>query len=134
MDDMIRRLYVSNFKCLENFDLPIAGKPSSLLIGKIGAGKSAVAESLQVLQRIARGTNRVRDLVGPERFTRGRSDIPMRFELEVSILGDVYNSYLSLAEVGQFVMALQAKLARHSGSQWCRGMDEGPRDVRPGPY
>jgi len=60
---MIKRLYIHNFRCLENFDLPISGQPSSLLIGKNGAGKSTVGDALQVLQQIARGTNRVRELV-----------------------------------------------------------------------
>ena len=31
---LIRRLYVHNFRCLENFELPISGHSSALLIGK----------------------------------------------------------------------------------------------------
>ena len=60
---MIKRLYIHNFRCLENFDLPIAGKPSSLLIGKNGSGKSTVGYALEVLQSLARGTNRIGQLV-----------------------------------------------------------------------
>ena len=30
---VIRRLYIHNFRCLENFELPISGKSSVLLIG-----------------------------------------------------------------------------------------------------
>jgi ABC-type polar amino acid transport system ATPase subunit len=63
------------------------------LIGKNGVGKSAIARALELLQRIARGTNRMRDLadkfdymVGPKDFARGRADVPMRFEMEVLLV------------------------------------------------
>jgi len=60
---MFRRIYINNFRCLENFDLPISGKASALLIGRNRSGKSTVGLALQLVQRIARGTNRIGDLV-----------------------------------------------------------------------
>jgi recombinational DNA repair ATPase RecF len=81
--DVIRRLYVHNFRCLENFDLPIAGQSSVLLIGKNGAGKTTVGRALEILQKIARGKNRVGELVQPQDRARGRTDAPVRFEIEV---------------------------------------------------
>ncbi|MGO9274214.1 MAG: AAA family ATPase [Terriglobia bacterium] len=89
---MITRLYVHNFRCLENFELPIAGKPSALLIGKNGSGKTTVGQALEILQRIARGTNRVGDLVRPKDFFCGRTDAPMRFEIEVELHGSELNA------------------------------------------
>jgi predicted ATPase len=82
---VIRRLYINNFRCLENFEMPISGRTSVLLIGKNGAGKTTVGFALEILQRIARGTNRAGDLVKPKDFTRDRRDIPMRFEIEVEL-------------------------------------------------
>ncbi len=87
---VIRRLYVNNFRSLQNFDLPISGKPSALLIGKNGAGKTTVGFALEILQKIARGTNRVGELVKPKDFTRGITDVPMRFEIEVEIDSKTY--------------------------------------------
>lgn len=87
---VIRRLYVHNFRCLENFELPISGKSSALLIGKNGAGKTTVGLALEILQRIARGTNRVGDLLDPKDLTRGRTDVPVRFEVEVELEGKIY--------------------------------------------
>ena len=87
---MIRRLYIHNFRCLENFELPLAKLSSTLLIGQNGAGKTTVGRALEILQKIARGTSRVGDLVRPNDFTRGRSDAPMRFEVEVQILDTIY--------------------------------------------
>lgn len=87
---MIRRLYVNNFRCLENFELPISGRSSALLIGKNGAGKTTVSLALQILQKIARDTNRVGDLVKPKDLVRSRTDVPMRFEIEVDLDGRIY--------------------------------------------
>ena len=82
---VIKRFYVHNFRCLENFELPISGLSSALLIGNNGSGKTTVGLAFEILQRIARGTNRVGDLVKEKDFSRGRSDVPMRFEVEVEL-------------------------------------------------
>jgi predicted ATPase len=66
---MMRRFYIHNFRCLENFELPVPGHSSVLLIGKNGSGKTTVGLALEILQRIARGTNRVDDLVKPKDLT-----------------------------------------------------------------
>lgn len=92
---MITRCYIHNFRCLENFELPIAQHASSLLIGKNGSGKSAVSHALAILQRVARGANRVGGLVQLKDFSRGRADSPMRFELEVELEGRGYQYVLA---------------------------------------
>lgn len=93
---MIKRFYVNNFRCLENFDLSLEDKPSALFIGKNGAGKSTVSFALEVLQSIARGTNRVGQLVKQSDFGRNGESIPMRFEIEVIIGKDTYSYILAL--------------------------------------
>jgi len=93
---VIRRFYVHNFRCLENFELPISGQSSALLIGKNGSGKTTVGLALQILQKMARGTNRVSDLVKPKDFARGRTDVPMRFEIEVELEAKTYGYSVAL--------------------------------------
>lgn len=68
----------------------MAGNSSLLLIGKNGSGKTTVGLALEVLQRIARGTNRVEQLVRPKDLTRGNSQIPMRFQISVEIRKKIY--------------------------------------------
>ncbi len=55
-----------------------------------------VGKALQLLQRMARGTNRVGDLLSVEDFSQGRIDAPIRFEIEVSIRGMDYAYKLAL--------------------------------------
>jgi ABC-type Mn2+/Zn2+ transport system ATPase subunit len=107
---MFKRIYVHNFRCLENFELVIGDKPSVLLIGKNGVGKSTVSFALALLQSIARGTNRVGQLVKPKDFSLslGRTDVvkraedassdnpPMRFEVDVELEGTLYQYRLAL--------------------------------------
>jgi ABC-type cobalamin/Fe3+-siderophores transport system ATPase subunit len=75
---------------LENFELPISGQSSVLLVGKNGAGKTTVGFALEILQKIGRGTNRVGDLVKPKDLAHARADVPLRFEVEVDLKGKVY--------------------------------------------
>ncbi len=87
---MLQRLYVHNFRCLENFELTLKEMPSALLIGKNGVGKSAIRSALEVLQGIGRGINRVKELVRPKDLAWGRSEVPMRFEIEVFLNNKLY--------------------------------------------
>jgi len=70
--------------------------PSALLIGKNGSGKSTVAAALKIFQSIGRGINRVGQLVEFKDFAHGRTDVPMRFEIEVMLAGSVYHYVLAL--------------------------------------
>ncbi len=93
---MIHRLYVHNFRCLENFELTMQGMPSALLVGRNGSGKSTIATVLEILQSVGRGTNRVGGLVTVKDFTCGRSKVPIRFELEVLLDGKLFKYVLAL--------------------------------------
>lgn len=82
---MIERIYIHNFRCFENFSLDLSDHSSALVIGRNGSGKSTFMHALRVLQRIARGSSRVRDLVSAADFPRQRLDGPMRFELTLRL-------------------------------------------------
>jgi predicted ATPase len=99
---MLQRLYIHNFKTFQNFELKPEGKHSSLLLGKNGAGKSSVAKALQVLQSIGRGVNRVGQLVSPREFFLKKTDLPMRFEVEVLLAGQKFHYSLALELPSKF--------------------------------
>lgn len=92
---MLQRLYVHNFRCLENFELTLKEMSSAILIGKNGVGKSTIACALRILQDVGRSKNRVGDLVTDKDFCRGRSDVPIRFEIEVLIDKRLYKYVLA---------------------------------------
>ncbi len=93
---MIERLYVHNFRCLENFTLDLTGRPSALLIGRNGAGKSTLLQCLKLFQSICRGSGRVGSLISASDFTQHRTDQPMRFELEITLAGKRFKYAVSL--------------------------------------
>ena len=92
---MIERLYIHNFRCFENFTFEPKGLSTVLLLGANGVGKSTVRLILTMLQRIGRGTNRARDLVGITDFAQGRTGDPMRIEIEATITGRSYHYSLA---------------------------------------
>lgn len=93
---VIKRLYVHNFRCLENFELSLGDQSSVLLIGRNGAGKTTVGRALEILQKIARGTNRIADLVRPSDLAPGRADSPLRIEIQVALNKAVYEYEIAL--------------------------------------
>lgn len=99
---MLHRLYVNNFRCLENFEFTTKVISSALLIGKNGSGKSTIATALEVLQSIGRGINKVVQLVQPQDFSQGRSNIPIRFEIEVFLHEKLYKYSLAVELPEQF--------------------------------
>lgn len=109
---MLQRLYVHNYRCLENFELNFKDISSALLIGKNGVGKSTIASVLEIFQRIGRDINQVKQLVKPNDFFFGRSDVPMRFEIEVLLKDKLYKYILvlELPEILKTLRVLEEKL------------------------
>ncbi len=93
---MLKRLYVHNFRCFENFEFPLDSLPSSLLIGRNGAGKSTLSAVLRLFQQIGRGTSRLNSLVTPRDFAGGRTDVPMRLEMSVTLEDNTFHYELAL--------------------------------------
>ena len=56
---MLQRLYVDNYKCLVNFDLPL--QELSLLLGPNGAGKTSVLDVVHALSRLLSEGIRITD-------------------------------------------------------------------------
>lgn len=76
---MIEKLNIQNFRCFEDITLDFTGMPSSLIIGKNGAGKSTIRKALSVLQQICRGSSRMGQIISPSDFWLHNTDRQMRF-------------------------------------------------------
>lgn len=92
---MLQRLYVNNYRCLENFELNLKDMPSALLIGKNGSGKSTIVNVFEIFQKIGRGVTRVDQLISFDDFTNSRFDVPIRFEIEVLLEDFIYKYHLA---------------------------------------
>ena len=70
---MLKRLYVDNYKCLVNFELPL--QDITLLLGPNGSGKSAVFDVIYALRQLLSGTAKVtdRDIFPTSTLTRWQS-------------------------------------------------------------
>ena len=123
---VIKRFYVHNFRCLENFELPVAGLSSALLIGANGSGKTTIGFALRILQRIARGKNYVADVVRPQELAHGRTDVPMRFEIEVELENGIYTYVLAfqIPPGGEELRVREEKLEFDGKSIYTRKLDQ----------
>jgi predicted ATPase len=92
---MIEKLYVHNFRCFENFTLDLGARPSVLVIGKNGGGKSTILNCLSLFQKICRGSNRVGNLISAGDFSEHRTDRPMRFEIDLTLSDKRFNYAVS---------------------------------------
>ena len=93
---MIERLYVNNFRCLQNFELDLRGRSSVLFLGANGTGKSTVGRVLEILKNIASGENRLRtnfDLQDFSNYDRSRSIV---IECRLRIDNDLYDYCLNV--------------------------------------
>lgn len=93
---MLQRLYINNFRCMENFEFKPGDASSVLLIGKNGSGKTTLAQALKIFQAIGRGTNRVSQLVKPQDISLGRTTVPLRLEMEVRLTSHLFRYTLAL--------------------------------------
>lgn len=123
---MLKRIYVHNFRCFENFEFRPLDSWASLLLGSNGSGKSTLKHVLAIFQSIGRGKTRVGELVKPTDFTRGNTSAPMRFELEVALDGHVFVYTLALELPHRFkeVRVLEEKLSMDGNAIFSRDIAE----------
>ena len=82
---MIQRLYINNFKCLQNFELDLTNLHSIFLLGKNGSGKTTVFEAIEIFQKIGQGVTSLRELLSSESFSFRNQKAPIHFEIEVKL-------------------------------------------------
>jgi predicted ATPase len=86
---VIKRLYVDNYKCLVNFELPL--QELTLLVGPNGAGKTSVLNVMSALRRLLAGVAKVTDtgIFPTQTLTRWQQRDIQVFELDTEVGADV---------------------------------------------
>lgn len=87
---MLQRLYIDNYKCLVNFELPL--QELSLLLGMNGVGKTAVLDVMFGIRHLLGGAGRVTDpdVFPASTLTRWQDRDLQTVEIEVRLDADVY--------------------------------------------
>ena len=93
---MLQKLYVDNYKCLVNFELPV--QELSLLLGRSGAGKTSVLDVMFALRRLLDGSARVTDAdVFPTRtLTRWQERALQTIEITVLLANELFQYRLEI--------------------------------------
>ena len=93
---MIKRIYVDNYKCLVNFELPL--QELSLLLGPSGVGKTSVLDVVYALRRLLSGDAKVtdRDVFPTRTLTRWQSRNLQLFEIDVVLQSETYRYRLEV--------------------------------------
>jgi ABC-type cobalamin/Fe3+-siderophores transport system ATPase subunit len=82
---MLKRLYIHNFKSLQNFELDLSDLHSALLLGKNGSGKTTIFEAIEIFQKIGRGVTPLDDLFEVSSFHFSNTHLPIELALEVEL-------------------------------------------------
>lgn len=93
---MLEKLYVDNYKCLVNFELPL--QELTLLLGPNGAGKTAVLDIVYALRRLLSGEVKVADSVAfpTSSLTRWQSRNLQVFEMQTQLASDTFEYRLEV--------------------------------------
>jgi predicted ATPase len=112
---MIERLYIDNFRSFVNFEW----KPErlGLLLGRNGAGKTAIFDALEAVQRFVSGTSNVNEAFPDSSRTRWETRVEQAIELDARVEGSSYRYKLVVAhgEVRQDESLVQSELLECDG-------------------
>ena len=95
----------------------VDGKPTTLLVGVNGAGKSTIRDVIEILQRIGRGPGVVEDLVVARDKTRWGHDHYIIIEVSVELAGQPLE-YSVAFEVDPISQAVKIATERLSSNSW----------------
>ena len=82
---MLKKLYVHNFKCLQNFEFNLNDLHSAFLLGKNGSGKTTIFEAIEIFQKIGQGITSLEDLFDESSFHFNNTSLPIELKLDVNI-------------------------------------------------
>lgn len=93
---MLKKLYIHQYRCLQNFEISLDSLNSALLLGKNGSGKSSLFDAVGILQQIGRGVTPINELIQAEDFTFGQQEQPILLEIEATLNARNYRYTLEI--------------------------------------
>jgi len=91
---MLKKIYIHNFRCFENFELDI--DRLNLFIGPNGTGKSSVFHVLQKIKCLVNGMDKVSSLFTPDDLTVWQKSSVQTFRVEIEGNGGTYDYNLAI--------------------------------------
>ena len=82
---MLKKIYIHQYRCLQNFEINLSALNSALLLGKNGSGKSTIFDAVELLQKIGRGVSSISDLIKEEDFSFAERQKPISIEVEAEL-------------------------------------------------
>lgn len=120
---MITRLFVNNFRCLDNFELRLPPHSPAVILGKNGVGKSSIGDLLKMLHSIGAGETNVGNLL--EGNEPAKKDKPFSLEIDMDFSEEKLSYRLSL----EYLERADAWRVREE-SLTCDGVTAYSRDVK----
>lgn len=81
---MITRLFVNNFRCLDNFEIKFPPHEPAVILGKNGVGKSSLCDLLKMFQIIGFGENNVASLLAENDSANKAKPVSVEIDMEFS--------------------------------------------------
>lgn len=93
---MLSKIYIHQYRCLQNFEIDLEDLNSALLLGRNGSGKSSFFAAIEVLQKIGRGVTPIKDLITRDDFAFSETHKPIIFDIAIKLKGKKFEYFLEI--------------------------------------
>lgn len=93
---MLKKIYINNFKCLQNFEFNMDELNSAFLLGKNGSGKTTIFDVVEIFQKIGKGETSLKEMISVDSFSFSDTKLPIEFEITVEIDNKIFIYELSI--------------------------------------
>ena len=112
---MLSKLYVDNFRCLENFELDL--DETNVFLGRNGTGKTSVLDVLMNIQSLVVQGSKVDEVFPARDISLNSQRSEQRFEIETRVDGEAYRYSLVVKhDLSRSKMRVEKETLEHDGN------------------